>query len=185
MNRRISVPPTEMSNGSPATPEVPGSAQHSSADPGECHNPVTAPRPPGTTPQLDPFRFSPEWSAAPVAPSSPERLSPSPPVRCRRIPAARCLAHRGRGGSPSGAGRVCSAGIREVGRGRSRRNGPAPRILLREPRYRRSSTRSTVPASAEVHLNASGRSDTVLASGLVKTQVPGRYTGPWRQVRSA
>ncbi|HEV7828773.1 MAG TPA: hypothetical protein VGP04_07950 [Pseudonocardiaceae bacterium] len=40
MNRRTSEPPTEMSNGLPATPEFPrvGAARRS-VDPGERHNP--------------------------------------------------------------------------------------------------------------------------------------------------
>jgi hypothetical protein len=39
---------------------------------------------------LDPFRFPPEWSAAPVAPSFPDRPPPSTLSDDRRIPPARC-----------------------------------------------------------------------------------------------
>jgi hypothetical protein len=173
------VPPTEMSNGLPATPVMP---------PGRPSTPDRRPGGSATTPvrhrprraqlhSLDPFRFSPGWSAAPVAPSSPER-----PHRHRWSDAAGFPPP----GAPSSAPEARRFPVRRrtrvqrrhplVGRGRQFGTAPPPAILLRETVGR--------PARG-VHLNASGRSDTVLAAGLVRTEVPGRYIGPRRQVRSA
>jgi hypothetical protein len=75
--RLTSVPPTRDVDGSPATPK--SSPPHaSSVEPGGAPQPRQGHRALGAQlHSLDSLRFSPEWSAAPVAPSFPDRSPPS------------------------------------------------------------------------------------------------------------
>lgn len=75
--------------GSLATPKFSPLHAARAANSGECHNPGM-----GTAPTGHNFtawtHFPPEWSAAPVAPSFPDRPPPSTLSDDRRIPPARC-----------------------------------------------------------------------------------------------
>ncbi len=75
---------------------------------------------------LDPFRFPPEWSAAPVAPSFPDRPPPSTLSDDRRIPPARCPCAPQAREIPRPAPDAYSAGTRNRGGAVHKVTAPPP-----------------------------------------------------------